>query len=127
MGKRNPFKKAQSAFKKYTPVGIAYDKARSIVNPAKKDSGPSPEEIAASDRNKTLAELATEEQNFQGLDAEAAKGAEADARASGTYADTPEFKRGLQSESDARARGLKSVGRGRLNALRARVGLPAQV
>jgi hypothetical protein len=122
--RKSVFKRAQSAYKKYAPVGAAYSGVRKILNPEKKDTD-STAEAAEAERQRGLGELAGEEAGFQKIGEEALAGATEEAKTAGTYAETPAAKSALQSESDARARGLKHASRGRANVLRQRLGLPA--
>jgi len=68
--------------------------------------------------------LEKEMAEYGGIDAKMLSDAEADARRAGTWADTREFRSSLEGEAGARARGLKSMARARINALRAKLGQP---
>jgi hypothetical protein len=70
-------------------------------------------------------ELSREMDAYGRIDSDALAGAEADSKRAGTFAETKEFRQGLESEGGARARGLKFAAQQRINALRARLGLPA--
>lgn len=124
MAKKNPFKRIQSAVKKYTPVGIVYDKAREAIAGKKESGGTTPGEAAEADRQKGLDELSGVEAEYQKIGDQARAGAEEEAKKAGTWADTPAARSALQSEADARGRGLKHAARGRINAIRARLGMP---
>ena len=65
------------------------------------------------------------EQAYHGAMQQSSQSAEAAARAAGTWADTPEFRAGLESEAGNQARGTQAALLGRISALRNSEGLKA--
>jgi hypothetical protein len=70
------------------------------------------------------AELNEELQALGGLEKRVYAGTEGESRVAGTYADTPEFRQGLASEQQARARGARMEALRRINERQRALGLP---